>query len=190
MSDQQQRYSSEQVREILERALSEGKRRGGDPDGVTYDELRDTARELDIDEGALQHAIRDYEETWEMEDARRRWIERRREKFFDHLRSYMIVNSILMLVALVTGSGLWFLWPIFGWGIGLAFDASESFFPKKKDIERGAEKLLAKERRIRPDRSYQFQMSEGKGGPSRNIIIDPKQKKLIIEKGDRRIEIG
>ena len=192
MADQRQRYSPEQVQAILERALIEGKRRG-DPSGITYDELRDTARELEIEEDALQAAIHEYEETWELEDARQRWVVRRKEKFFDHLRSYMIVNSILMLIALVTGSGLWFLWPIFGWGIGLAFDASEAFFPKKKDIERGAEKLLAKEHRNRPSRSYHRQMTEGKvasGGPSRNIIIDSKQKKLIIEKGDRRIEIG
>lgn len=188
-----ERYSPEQVRAILERALDEGRRRN-DPGGITYDELRDTARELDIDERVLQEAILESEETWEMEDARQRWVVRRKEKFFEHLRSYLVVNAVLMVIAFVTGSGLWFLWPIFGWGIGLAFDASEAFFPKKKDIERGAEKLLVKERRGKKERSLHRHMMGGRvedaPQPKSSIVFDSKQKKLIVEKGGRRIEIG
>ncbi len=47
--------------------------------------------------------------------------------FYWHLASYVIVNGFLILIYLVTGPipGLysypWFVWPMFGWGIGLLF---------------------------------------------------------------------
>jgi hypothetical protein len=43
--------------------------------------------------------------------------------FFSHLASYCIVNAALFLLwRFATGAGYpWFLWPLAGWGIGLAF---------------------------------------------------------------------
>ncbi len=195
------RYSPEQVQAILERAISN--RKGGDDlTGISYEELQETAVELDIDAGDLDAAIMEYEASWELEDARERWLVRRKEKFFEHLRSYLIVNAMLMGIALLSGSGFWFLWPLLGWGVGLAFDASEAFYPKQSDIDRGADRLLRKEERSRRKREKGKRKisidldgltnarNHGAQSFSRNIIIDPKRKKLIIEKGDRRIEIG
>ncbi|HEX2912818.1 MAG TPA: 2TM domain-containing protein [Chloroflexia bacterium] len=47
--------------------------------------------------------------------------------FYWHLASYVIVNGLLIIVYLITGpvpgfySYPWFVWPMFGWGIGLLF---------------------------------------------------------------------
>jgi hypothetical protein len=43
--------------------------------------------------------------------------------FYSHLASYCIVNAALFLIwRFASGAGyLWFLWPLAGWGIGLAF---------------------------------------------------------------------
>ena len=155
------RYSPEQVQAILERAISS--RKGGDDlTGISYQELQETAVELDIDAADLDRAIMEYEASWEIEDARERWLVRRKEKFFEHLRSYLIVNAMLMGIALLSGSGFWFLWPLLGWGVGLAFDASEAFYPKQSDIEKGADRLLRKEERSRRKRE------KGKSGKSRS----------------------
>src|SRR5437660_873248 len=54
----------------------------------------------------------------------------KRKQFRTHLFTYVLVNVLLILVwlgtAISAGDGAWFPWPIFpllGWGIGLAFHA-------------------------------------------------------------------
>jgi hypothetical protein len=45
-----------------------------------------------------------------------------------HLTVYVIVNLILFSInMIVSPDGLWFLWPLTGWGIGLAFHALTVF---------------------------------------------------------------
>lgn len=187
MSEKRPRYSPEQVQAILEMALQ---RRSDAPDGITHDELLDTARELDINENDLHAAIRDYEESWELEDAKERWKERRKQKFFDHLRSYLIVNSVLAVLAITFSWGGIFLWTLIGWGIGLAFDAMEAFRPKERDVLRGAERLLNKERKERKKQERQEYWSNLADGFKKQFRVDHKSGKIVIEKGDRRIEIG
>ncbi len=187
MADERIRYSPEEVQAILERALA---RRQGEPGGITHDDLMATARELGIDDRDLQEAIQEHEETWALEDARQRWKEQRKRKFFEHLRTYLIVNAALAILDLLFTGGSWFFWPLFGWGIGLAMDASEAFRPKEKDVERGARRLLRKEqkeRRKEESRQYWHNLSEG---IKKQFVVDSKQGKVIIQKGDRRIEIG
>ena len=187
MAHQQSRYSPEQVRAILEKALSRGA--GHDPTGVTYDELLETARELDIDEKILEEAISDYEETYLLEDARTRWKQRRKGKFFEHFRAYLIVNAVLAAIDFVTSGGTWFFWPLFGWGIGLAFDAAEAFYPKDRDVERGAQRLLQKEQKERRKQERKDQWQNLAEGICKQFTVDGR-KRIIIEKGDRRIKIG
>jgi hypothetical protein len=46
--------------------------------------------------------------------------------FYAHLAVYIAVNLGLFLMCLVTG-GMWFVWPLFGWGIGLLAHAVAVF---------------------------------------------------------------
>jgi hypothetical protein len=42
----------------------------------------------------------------------------------DHARAYVFVNTMLVVVWLLVGAGyFWPVWPMFGWGIGLASHA-------------------------------------------------------------------
>lgn len=42
--------------------------------------------------------------------------------FYMHLAVYIFVNGLLIVINLMTSPGTyWFLWPLFGWGIGLLF---------------------------------------------------------------------
>ena len=44
--------------------------------------------------------------------------------FYRHLAIYLVVNSILLAVNLLTSPGsLWFYWPLLGWGIAVAVHA-------------------------------------------------------------------
>ncbi len=183
------RYSAEEVQAILERAL---KKQGGSG-GITHEELVETARELEISVEDLEAAIMEQADVSQLSTAREEWKLQRKRKFFDHLRAYLIVNAILFLINMVTGGAVWFYWPLFGWGIGLLFDAGDAFFPKEKDIERGAQRLLRKNQRRFRWHGETGQNGKGGGSPTtikKSFVIDSKAGKIIIEKGDRRIEIG
>jgi hypothetical protein len=44
--------------------------------------------------------------------------------FYIHLGVYVIVNSLLFTINMITSPDTrWFIWPLLGWGIGLALHA-------------------------------------------------------------------
>ncbi|NNE98166.1 MAG: 2TM domain-containing protein [Pyrinomonadaceae bacterium] len=48
--------------------------------------------------------------------------------FYIHLSVYLAVNLLLVIINLSKSSeGFWFIYPLFGWGIGLAFHALSVF---------------------------------------------------------------
>ncbi len=49
---------------------------------------------------------------------------REREELSGHLRSFVLVNLLLIAIWAVTGAGyFWPIWPLLGWGIGIASHA-------------------------------------------------------------------
>jgi hypothetical protein len=182
MTNSPRQCSQEEVNAILRRALE---RQGSTGDAITHEELIETAKELGIEPGSLEAAIVEQRSVGEYEAARALYLVQRRQKFFEHLRSYLIVNFVLLVIDLVVTEGTWFFWPLFGWGIGVAFDAADTFWPKEKDIDRGARRLI--EKRIRQD--AELRKLQKKNQP-KQFVFEAKDGKIVIERGDRRIEIG
>jgi hypothetical protein len=53
---------------------------------------------------------------------------RREREFYAHLASYLIVNTFLLTLNMVTWEGnLWFVFPLLGWGVGVASHAASVF---------------------------------------------------------------
>jgi hypothetical protein len=46
--------------------------------------------------------------------------------FYIHAVVYVLVNAFLIILSLVNGGG-WSIWPLLGWGIGLAAHAATVF---------------------------------------------------------------
>ncbi len=125
------RFSPDEVNAILRRALD--RQGNGGAGSVSYTDLLDTARELGIDPARLEEALQEQEEVGAIEAAREAYKKQKKQKFVEHLRSYIIVNAILIAIDVMTGGPNWFFWPLFGWGIDLAFDAVGRFggqFPR------------------------------------------------------------
>jgi len=50
------------------------------------------------------------------------------KNFYIHLIVYGVVNLMLFSInMIVTPDGLWFIWPLLGWGLGVVFHALSIF---------------------------------------------------------------
>jgi 2TM domain len=64
------------------------------------------------------------------EDARARAVRslRKKAEFRSHLLAYVVVNTAIVIVWVMTGSGFfWPMFPILGWGIGLLFHGQDAY---------------------------------------------------------------
>jgi hypothetical protein len=79
----------------------------------------------------------------------------RRIGFYIHLAVFVIVNTLLVAVNLVTSAQhLWFVWPLMGWGLGIAVHALLIFtMPGMTDMRR---RMIQKELRRNTSDSRSF----------------------------------
>ena len=83
----------------------------------------------------------------DLEERREAAVKRLRAKrsFKTHLAVYLIVNTLLVVIWAASGQGyFWPIWPIAGWGVGLAFNAWSAYFERpisedeiRREMERG-----------------------------------------------------
>ena len=79
------------------------------------------------------------------EDQRRRAVQRIRAKraFWTHLATYVAVNTLLVVIWAVTSPGyFWPIWPILGWGIGVAANAARVFLRPQEISEERIEREM------------------------------------------------
>jgi hypothetical protein len=144
-------YTPEEVTAIVSSAL----RRHRDTGSVSYDELKEIGAELGIPPQDLAEAASHLATERDMEQARQKWLARQRLDLRHHVTSYVIVNSFLFMTNAITSPHhWWFYWPLLGWGIGLAFQVRSALFPHPLEVDKGARKILAKERVM--SRLYSF----------------------------------
>ena len=64
----------------------------------------------------------------DLTEAQARKQAKKERAFYGHLASYAVVMSGLAVLNLLTSPGNWWvIWPLLGWGIGLASDAASTF---------------------------------------------------------------
>lgn len=144
MDESNRRYSDEEVSAIFRRALAGGEHR----DTIDHSELVDIARSSGVSPEQLEAAIEEEAREGDLDAAKEKWKQRQRSEFFSHLTTFCIINGFLLMVNLITGPRyLWVVWPMMGWGIGLAFHYVNTFFVAEEKIERGARRLLRKRQR-------------------------------------------
>jgi hypothetical protein len=73
--------------------------------------------------------------------------------FYWHLASYVIVNGLLILIYLATGpipgfyTYPWFVWPMFGWGVGLLFHFLGVFVFSGNNSDNARRRMIEEEMR-------------------------------------------
>lgn len=116
-------YTPEEVKAILKRAVDLSARE----EHFTRDHLLEMARDLGLDGEAVLQAEKEWLARQEEEEERAAFIARRRQEFRQHLVTFVLVNLFLVVLNfLVSPSFFWAIFPILGWGLGLAFHALEA----------------------------------------------------------------
>lgn len=124
-------YSSEDVQQILQRALARGENE------FSREHLLEMASELGVSAEALQLA----EQEWlsEQQQARDRsaFNAYRHRAFKSHLISFLAVNTFLILLNLVASPGsFWAIYPLLGWGLGLFLQGWSTYQTEGEGYER------------------------------------------------------
>ena len=118
----------------MEQILKNAIKKQGTKGNISHDDLVATAKELGIDEHDLQSAIEDFlEGISPLEEAKLEWRKQKKRKFYDHLRTYLIMNALFTGICYYSGDN-WFVWPLMGWGVGIVFDAFSAFMPNESGI--------------------------------------------------------
>jgi hypothetical protein len=135
------KYSDEEVRAILDRAL---KGEGGDAGGLSHAELLSIGEQVGVPAEAMSRAA---EETLQakLDTAAERAIASRRRRWLGvHAVVFAAINGLLFAVnALTTPGEWWVLFPVVFWGLALALHAglAVGIQPSARAVERARRRL-------------------------------------------------
>jgi hypothetical protein len=145
VADGARSYTDDEVEAIFRRALERQQAAG---EGLGREELVAAAKEMGLDEAALDHAAREVERERSEEELRLAVQRKKREKWLRHLVTYLVIAGGLLGMHVLGLVGAWVIWVAFGWGAGLALDTFGTLRgPTEKEID--------KERRRRDRRARQ-----------------------------------
>jgi hypothetical protein len=122
--------SDDDIEQILRIAVSKA---GVGDNRSLRERLMMTANELGLSEEQVIAAEKEWEERKLQQRELSEFMEKERTSFFGHLTGYLIVNAFLIGIDVISdGRFEWAMWPLLGWGIGLAFHAVATFFQKSE----------------------------------------------------------
>lgn len=152
-TEPRQTYSQQEVTEILKRALKQQSLRS---EAMSHDQLVEMANEVGIDKDAVEAATVELAQSRADEmvrntEAKELAEERTRllSQFAGSLLTYLLVNTALYFIDRHFTGGTWYYWVLLGWGIGLAFQLRQVFFPERSLEHRKLREHRSAEKRAR-----------------------------------------
>ena len=125
-----QQYTHEEAEEILQLAVRQelDQPDGLGTGGVSEETLLRMATELGLSPEVVRtSALRYRERRFDVED-RRLFNQHRRGEWMSHMISYTVVNAFMMALDFwLTRRLTWSIFPLFGWGIGMAIHTGQTF---------------------------------------------------------------
>jgi hypothetical protein len=150
------RYTEDEMKEILRRALTAQK---DNADAISHDDLLAAAKEVGIDTAAVEAAAREVSDERALTKssvaeapATRTGLDakqlRARRRFYRHLGTYVLVNAFLMALDFLVSGGSWFFFPLLGWGLGLALHGMNAFMTGPETDDERARREYRDARRL------------------------------------------
>lgn len=130
--DKSRRYTDADVNRIIKRAL-----KLETTESISHVELLETARELGIDSEKIEQAIEQETAAMEHEKKRQAYLKRAQSYFKAGLGGYLILNTFLFILDVMTPGGWWFQWPLLGTSLPLAFKFKNAYFPSEALVNMG-----------------------------------------------------
>lgn len=131
------------MEEILRRAAE---RTHAQEDAVRHDDLVAAAREVGIDEGAIDHVVEELGGEQETNALVTRHVRNERARFWRRASTFVIVSAFLGALDVLTPGGPWVQWVLLVLGFFLAFSARRAFLPPSSEQ---VEKLVRADRKKR-----------------------------------------
>lgn len=124
--------SDEDVEEILRLAV---RKSGSSSDSDLRERLQMAAAELNISDEELRQAEIEFLQKKEAQEAVSAEKQRQTQEFMGHLITFVAVNVFLISIdVLADGAISWSIYPLLGWGIGLAIKFVNTFVrPQNKE---------------------------------------------------------
>ena len=201
------RYSEDEVRAILARAIDQQAAGSRDDGKLAFEDLLAAAQEVGVDTTTLREAsravrLRDQESSEIVDERAERdaWIRRKRRGFQRHLGVYLIVNAAFFVLGVLTHGLPDTLMPGLFWGIGLgihglrAFMADEDEWREARDRKRLVEaKRRKREERAEAvgrvvDKGVALLRGDDKGDKRSGRRVDAAGKVRFATSGQRRAE--
>jgi hypothetical protein len=130
----------------LEEILALAARKSGSQTGSLRDRLHAVADEIGISPEALREAEIEHAKRKEEQMQIQAFARKRKAEWRSHLFSYIGVNGFMLCINLVTsGSISWAIWPLLGWGIGMAIHTFNTWFQPPEDDEEFEKFLITHE---------------------------------------------
>lgn len=83
----------------------------------------------------------------------------RKLKFFNHLILYVVICCVLIAINLLSApQHIWAIWPILGWGLGLALHAAQIFYVGENSALQ--QRMIGKEMQNELQRKTQIRVSK------------------------------
>ena len=126
-------YHQEDIQQILQIAIARQAHEGE----FSHEQLLEIAAELEISPECLQIAEREWLSQQTDIQKRQEFNTYRRSKLQKRVGNYVIVNSFLVLLNLVSAGDLsWSLYVVLFWGLGLGLDTWNTYQYKGDDYEK------------------------------------------------------
>lgn len=172
-------YTRDEVEEILRRALETQPL-----ETLSHEDLVAAAVEAGIDADDVEAAARQIEEERELRVEEERIVGYRKKRFLQGIYTYVVVNSGLFLIDIMSGPGWWVQWVLAGWGIALALGARRALIPDRARLRARARRRVAKRRRgnwekqVRKEVDRAIQLGV-------DALVDAASRKLAEASGDK-----
>jgi serine/threonine-protein kinase len=147
-----QRFTTQEIREVLGRAVEQQEEQGQDT-RLGFEDLLAAAREVGVSEEVLREASRDLRARAEASAAVagfEAWKRKKRRAFWRHFGIYAVVCSAFLIFGLVVRSSMVGMIQIpLWWGIGIGIHALGAFMANEDDYKEKVEKEEQRDRRRR-----------------------------------------